>query len=184
MDTQVNAGSLVRTIADSEIAAVVAELVNALEEQATLLIKGFAETPPTPSRAHHLENRLGETLAGGMEPLRAGAQVQKLKELIDKARESKQKPVLSVSRDGVSLGMAPWSFFEMASVACVSVLADGKKLGTVYLGRVPESNQLTAHRKLRSRPSSTTPFEYSGRAPDRSKGTGSESHTALMGAVT
>ena len=62
MDTQVNAGSLVRTIADSEIAAVVAELVNALEEQATLLIKGFAETPPTPSRAHHFENRLGETL--------------------------------------------------------------------------------------------------------------------------
>ncbi len=29
------------------------------------------------------------TLAGGMEPLRAEAQVQKLKELIDKVRESK-----------------------------------------------------------------------------------------------
>ncbi len=58
--------------------------------------------------------RLVGTLAGGMEPLRAEAQVQKLKELIDKARESKQKPVLSVSRDGVSLGLAPWSFFEMA----------------------------------------------------------------------
>jgi len=277
MDTQVNAGSLVRTIADSEIAAVVAESVNPLKEQATLLIKGFAETPPTPSRAHHFENRLGETLgeigrqlvqwlfsqleppveempgtvshrershrrmpdktirenivtrfgkisltraryrrgragrlifpleillgiengftpaaadrvgkqfaacgssqgrtremiadqmgakigteklrrlvgtlADGMEPLREEAQVQKLKELIDKARESKQKPVLSVSRDGVSLGLAPWSFFEMASVACVSVLADGKKLGTVYLGRVPESNQLTLSTHLTS----------------------------------
>ncbi len=46
--------------------------------------------------------------------------------------------------------MAPWSFFEMASVACVSVLADGKKLGTVYLGRVPESNQLTLSTHLTS----------------------------------
>jgi hypothetical protein len=277
MDAQVNAGSLVRAIADSEITAVVAELVNAFGEQATSLIKSFAETPPTPSQAHHLENRLDETLgelgrqlvqwlfsqleppveempgtvshreqshrrmpdktirenivtrfgkisltraryrrgragrmifpleillgiengftpaaadrvgkqfaacgssqgrtmemiadqmgakigaeklrklvgtlAGGMEPFREEAQVQKLMDLIGKARESNQKPVLSVSRDGVSLGLAPWSFFEMASVACVSVLADGKKLGTVYLGRVPESNQVTLSNQLTS----------------------------------
>ena len=36
-------------------------------------------------------HQLVGTLAGGMEPLRAEAQVQKLKELIDKARESKSK---------------------------------------------------------------------------------------------
>jgi hypothetical protein len=58
--------------------------------------------------------------------------------------------VLSVSRDGVALGLAPWSFFEMASVACVSVLAGGKKLGTVYLGCTPETNQVTLSSQLTS----------------------------------
>jgi len=94
-----------------------------------------------------LRNLVG-TLAGGMEPLREKAQVQKLMELIGEARENDQTPVLSVSRDGVALGLAPWSFFEMASVACVSVLADGKKLGTVYLGCVPETNQVTLSNQL------------------------------------
>src|SRR6056297_634085 len=94
-----------------------------------------------------LRNLVG-TLAGGMEPLREKAQVQKLMELIGEARENEQTPVLSVSRDGVALGLAPWSFFEMASVACVSVLADGKKLGTVFLGCVPETNQVTLSNQL------------------------------------
>ena len=71
-------------------------------------------------------------------------------ELIAKARKSKQTPVLSVSRDGVALGLAPWSFFEMASVACMSVLAGGNKLGTVYLGCVPETNQATLSSQLTS----------------------------------
>lgn len=92
--------------------------------------------------------KLVGTLAGGMEPFREDAQVQKLVDLIDDAREQKQTPVLSVSRDGVALGLAPWSFFEMASVACVSVLADGHRLGTVYLGCVPEANQTTLSRQL------------------------------------
>ncbi len=94
--------------------------------------------------------RLIGTLANGMEPLREQAQVRKLIGLIDQARQNKEKPVLSVSRDGVALGLAPWSFFEMASVACVSVLADGKKLGTVYLGCVPETNQATLSNQLTS----------------------------------
>lgn len=88
------------------------------------------------------------TLAGGMEPLRQEAQVDQLMDWINKAREGKQTPVLSVSRDGVALGIAPWSFFEMASVACISVLADGNKLGTVYLGCVPETNQTTLSNQL------------------------------------
>lgn len=37
-----------------------------------------------------------------------------------------------------------------ASVACTSVLADGKKLGTVYLGCVPETNQVTLSHQLTS----------------------------------
>lgn len=94
--------------------------------------------------------KLTGTLADRLEPLRQDAQVQKLLELIANARQKKQTPVLAVSRDGVALGLAPWSFFEMASVACVSVLADGKKLGTVYLGCTPETNQITLSTRLTS----------------------------------
>lgn len=92
--------------------------------------------------------KLVAALTGGLEPLRQEAQVEKLLALIEEARRSGDKPVLSVSRDGVALGMAPWSYFEMASVACVSVLASGNKLGTVYLGCVPESNQVTLSNQL------------------------------------
>jgi hypothetical protein len=92
--------------------------------------------------------KLIATLADGLEPLRQEAQVEKLLKLIATAREKQAKPVLSVSRDGVALGLAPWSFFEMASVATVSVLADGKRLGTVYLGRTPETNQRTLSAQL------------------------------------
>ncbi len=62
MDVQVNAESLTRAIADSEITAVVAEMVHAFEKQATLLIKNFAGSPPTPQQAHSIENQPGETL--------------------------------------------------------------------------------------------------------------------------
>lgn len=87
-------------------------------------------------------------LASDMEPFRQEAQVEKLLELMNKARRCNETPVLSVSRDGVALGMAPWSYFEMASIACISVLAGGKKLGTVYLGFVPEANQVTLSNQL------------------------------------
>ncbi|QDV40653.1 hypothetical protein Enr13x_36700 [Stieleria neptunia] len=94
--------------------------------------------------------KLVGTLADGMEPHREEAQVEELMRMIGQARGLEKTPVLSVSRDGVALGLAQWSSFEMASVACVSVLADGKKLGTVYLGRVPETNQATLSNQLTS----------------------------------
>jgi hypothetical protein len=92
--------------------------------------------------------KLVGTLAENLEPLRQEAQVEKLIALLTAARLSKQKPVLSVSRDGVALGLAPWSYFEMASVATISVLVEGKRTGTVYLGRTPESNQKTLSAQL------------------------------------
>ncbi len=94
--------------------------------------------------------KLTQTLTCSLEPLREEAQVTKLTELIEQARSGGGTAVLSVSRDGVALGLAPWSFFEMAGVACISVLSDGKKLGTVYLGRTPEANQETLSSDLTS----------------------------------
>ncbi len=94
--------------------------------------------------------KLVGTLYDGMEPFRQEAQVQKLVDLVRQARTETHSPVLSVSREGVALGLATRSYFEMASVACISVLADGKKFGTVYLGCTPEGNQATLSSQLTS----------------------------------
>lgn len=89
-------------------------------------------------------------LAQGMEPYREEHQLDQLLEWIKKAREAGQSPVISVSRDGVSLGIAKSSSFEMAAIATVTVMSEGKKLGTVYLGRAPETNQETLSENLTS----------------------------------
>ena len=57
---------------------------------------------------------------------------------------------LAISRDGVSLGIAPFGNFEMASVATLSVYADGKRSGTVYLAAAPEENQESLSRNFTS----------------------------------
>ncbi|WP_182871478.1 hypothetical protein [Stieleria mannarensis] len=109
--------------------------------------------------------KLVGTLANSMESHREEAQVEELMKLIGKARKQRKTPILSVSRDGVALGLAPWSCFEMASVACVSVLANGKKLGTVYLGCVPETNQATLSNRLTSLLKATV-RDCGGRVPE------------------
>ena len=93
---------------------------------------------------------LVRSLATDMEPYREECQLERVMEWIKKSRESGISPVISVSRDGVSLGIASLSSFEMASVATVSVMSDGKKLGTVYLGHAPETNQKTLTQQLTS----------------------------------
>jgi hypothetical protein len=123
--------------------------------------KQFAATGSSQGRTlEAIEDQIGErigteklrklvgSLVEHLGPLRQEAQVGKLINLITAARRKKQKPVLSVSRDGVALGLAPWSFFEMASVATISVLVDGKRTGTVYLGCTPETNQKTLSAQL------------------------------------
>jgi len=95
--------------------------------------------------------KLGKHLAAEMEPFREQCQFEQLHRWLAEARKTNAKSiVLSVSRDAVSLGIAPFGYFEMASVATLSVLADGKRLGTVYLGRTPETNQKTLSRQLTS----------------------------------
>jgi hypothetical protein len=95
--------------------------------------------------------KLGRHLAAVMEPFREQCQFEQLQRWLVEARETNAKSVvLSVSRDAVSLGIAPFGYFEMASVATLSVLADGQRLGTVYIGRTPETNQKTLSRQLTS----------------------------------
>ena len=85
-----------------------------------------------------------------MEPQREACQVQQLKEWIDEARKHSKNVTLAVSRDGVSLGIAPFGNFEIASVATLSVYDDGQRIGTVYLAYAPEENQETLSRNFTS----------------------------------
>lgn len=79
---------------------------------------------------------------------RHGTQVARLLELLEQASAStgKHKPVLSVGRDGITLGVRcqGGSLFEVATTGTVTVLdRRGRRLGTVYLAYTPEFGQKT-----------------------------------------
>jgi hypothetical protein len=92
------------------------------------------------------------SLRDGLASFREEAQVARLVELLAKAFASKGKhrPVLAAGRDGVHVPLRQEGYHEGAT-ATVSVLdRRGRRLGTVYLGQMPEpgqgmlSDQLTA----------------------------------------
>jgi len=87
-----------------------------------------------------------ERVAASMAEVRHESQVEKLLELLKQAWLSvgKHKPVLSVGRDGVTVPMAvkTGAIWEVASTGTIAVLdRRGKRVGTVYLGYMPESKQ-------------------------------------------
>jgi hypothetical protein len=84
---------------------------------------------------------------------RQEVQVLKLLELLQQATDSRgrHKPVLSVGRDGITLGMRcqGGSVHEVATCGTVTVLdRRGRRLGTVYLAYVPEFGQKTMSQQL------------------------------------
>lgn len=92
-------------------------------------------------------------VAQALAPQRQAAQVEQLLEGLRQASASTgpHKPVLSVGRDGIALGLRlkRGTAFEVAATATVSVLdRRGKRLGTVYLAYVPEPYQTTLSREL------------------------------------
>jgi len=83
------------------------------------------------------------SLRDGLASFREEAQVARLLELLAKAFASKGKhrPVLAAGRDGVHVPIRQDGYHEGAT-ATVSVLdRRGRRLGTVYLGQMPESGQ-------------------------------------------
>jgi hypothetical protein len=83
-------------------------------------------------------------LAEALAPLREPAQVEYLRGLLHKALASRGRfrPSLVAGRDGVMVPLRP--FWEEASTATLSVYdRRGHRLGTVYLGRMPELGQAT-----------------------------------------
>jgi hypothetical protein len=84
---------------------------------------------------------------------RHAVQVEKVLELLKEATDStgRHKPVLSVGRDGITLGMRikAGTVNEVATCGTVTVLdRRGKRLGTVYLAYVPEFGQGTMSKQL------------------------------------
>ena len=85
------------------------------------------------------------SLRAGMAPHREGAQVEQVLGWIEQARTAKGRfqPTLSVGRDGIFVPLRGGVAQEGAT-ATVSVLdRRGKRVGTVYLGLMPESGQAT-----------------------------------------
>ena len=83
-------------------------------------------------------------LAERMQPFSAQAQAAKVQSWLKEAFAGKgnRRPVLSVGRDGITLGMQPGDSFEVATAATVTVYdRRGTRLGTVYLAHPPELGQ-------------------------------------------
>jgi hypothetical protein len=92
-------------------------------------------------------------LSAEMAEQRQEVQVARLLELLQQAQAStgSHKPVLSLGRDGITLGMRcqGGSVHEVATCGTVTVLdRRGRRLGTVYLAYVPEFGQGTMSKQL------------------------------------
>jgi hypothetical protein len=96
-----------------------------------------------------LRNVLGR-LRTGMAAHRHAAQVDRVVSWIEQARASKGRfrPTLSVGRDGIFVPLRH-GVGQEGSTATISVLdRRGKRVGTVYLGQMPESGQGTLTAQL------------------------------------
>jgi hypothetical protein len=82
---------------------------------------------------------------------RQEAQVQQVLDWLQQAAKSKgpRRPTLSVGRDGVMIPMINHSNYKEACTATLSILDRcGRRIGTVYLGQMPEAHQATLSTEL------------------------------------
>jgi hypothetical protein len=90
-------------------------------------------------------------VAEGMEPHRQDAQVAQVLKWMAEAHQSRggRKPVLAVGRDGLMLPIRGEKCYREGATATVSVYdRKGRRLGTIYLGRMPEPGQKTLSGQL------------------------------------
>jgi hypothetical protein len=90
-------------------------------------------------------------VATGMEPHHADAAVSQVLAWLEQADKSRgnRKPVLAVGRDGLMLPIRGEACYREGATATISVHdRRGQRLGTVYLGRMPEPGQETLSRQL------------------------------------
>jgi hypothetical protein len=90
-------------------------------------------------------------VATGMEPHRHDAMVAQVIAWLDQADQSRggRKPVLAAGRDGLMLPIRGQRSYREGATATISVYdRRGRRLGTLYLGRMPEPGQETLSRQL------------------------------------
>lgn len=96
--------------------------------------------------------KVAMSLRDGLASFREETQVAKVLELLDLADQSRgrHRPVLAAGRDGIHVPIRDDGYHEGAT-ATVSVLdRRGRRLGTVYLGQMPEAGQGTLSAQLTS----------------------------------
>ncbi len=94
---------------------------------------------------------LAEQVSAELTPLRREQQAARVVEWLRQAQKQRGsgRPVLSVGRDGTTLSTRPYRFCEVATTATLTVHdRRGQRLGTVYLGYVPELGQQTMSDEL------------------------------------
>jgi hypothetical protein len=94
-----------------------------------------------------------QSMSAGLAEHREQAQVDKLQDWLQQAQVAggPHRPVLSVGRDGVMVPLRHETEYREAAAGTVSVLdGHGRRLGTVYLGRMPEQGQKTMSRQMTS----------------------------------
>lgn len=94
---------------------------------------------------------LAEQVSAELTPLRREQQASRVVEWLRQAQGQRGsgRPVLAVGRDGITLCTRPHRFCEVATTATLTVHdRRGHRLGTVYLGYVPELGQATMSDEL------------------------------------
>jgi hypothetical protein len=92
-------------------------------------------------------------MSAGMAEQREAVQVAKLQTWLQKAETTPgpHRPVLSAGRDGVMVPLRGDKDYREAAAGTVSVIdRSGQRVGTVYLGRMPETGQKTLSRQMTS----------------------------------
>lgn len=128
------------TPALAEVAARAAALAGATQRQVQEQLRARHGVTIGTERLRTLLGRVSE----GMAQSRQEVQATRLVDLLNQADKSvgRTKPVLSVSRDGISLREDQHGLFEVATTATVTVSdRRGRRLGTVYLAFAPQLGQ-------------------------------------------
>lgn len=95
--------------------------------------------------------KLTQAMAASMSEHRHEGQVQQLLMWLKQAANSSgpRRFTLSVGRDGVMIPIAKSEKYKEAAAATISVLNRwGRRIGTIYLGQMPESGQTTLSEQL------------------------------------
>lgn len=90
-------------------------------------------------------------VSAGIAPCLRAAQQQRLLQWLAHAHKSRgrHRPTLSVGRDGIMLPIRHEPHFKEGAVATISVLdRRGRRVGTIYLGQMPQAQQTTLSTEL------------------------------------